>query len=251
MKFAFALLTALFVNSALAAEPTGNFPPKEQFVENKQFKENGQPAAAPAVNFTASKKEVEKKFSKLDEDVKKMCSDQMEVVRLVAEKSTVKVTTFKNFNAPVAGKFKHYDGYIAWTKDKAQPEAHLLIDTTSWDSGVEARDLRVMMHLLKSDKKANAVADLDMSYKGQDALQPGMRDTKGTLNLRGKKYDLMASNRTSKDGLNWVVKSNAPARLAANLPKGDLREIMKYCNHKALTSTVDLEWSLTFAPACK
>ena len=47
------------------------------------------------------------------------------------------------------------------------------------------------------------------------------------------------------------VKSNAPARFLANLPKGDLRDIMKFCNHQALTSTVDLEWNLVFTPACQ
>ena len=234
-----------------AAETKMTPPEADTFVKNSHYEANKAPAPEIKLDLSKGEKAVKDAFADLAKDAKKLCKKGRIVSRLNAEKSSLKVTAFKNYKIPVVGKFKHADGYLVWnSKDKEpKPEFHLVIDTGSYDSGVAERDSRVKHFLLHADSKKGAVAKLEGEYRGD--LNPGRKDVQGKLKIDGHKYAISASSNVTKSESTWTIQSAAPTRLTVDILGKDFQELMALCNHEALTPVVDLEWDLTFDTSCE
>ena len=231
----------------LSATPASSKPPaKDLFVKNPNYSDTAVPAKDQKLNLKSSHKRVDQAFGKLNEEIAGFCAENRNVFRVMPKKSALKVTSFKNWNIPVVGTFKNFAGYITWNRETGKPLAKLVVDNTSWDSGVADRDNRVRRFLLQSHKRKNAISVLTLEHR----MQKGLDLAAGHLTLRGQDYVIGAPMKKERQGPNWLVHSTAPFRLKANIPERDMFRIMKLCNHQSLTPAVDLEFWLVFKPAC-
>ena len=221
-------------------------PPRNEFVTNPAYSDRKVPADEKKMNLKGSKKRVRKEFSQLQSQVNNLCQGNNSVFRINKDQSSLKVTTFKNWDVPVAARFLNYDGYVYWNNDEKRPKATMIIDTTSWESGAPDRDSRVKYFLLKANKKKYAVAQMNLEMENFAS-----KTASGSINIREREYGVEANLiRYQKSG-NWYIRSAEPFRLFGKIPAKDMTKIMKLCNHKSLTPVVDLEWRLMLVPACK
>jgi hypothetical protein len=251
LTFLFTLffLSYIFQNSAISKSVVAP-PEKDQFIENPQYSDQETPAKEKKLHMKKSQKAVQKAFSQIDQEILNMCQAKNNVFRLNSEKSNLDVVSFKNWNIPVEGKFTGLSGYLSWDSKDPHPKAKLLIDAGSWDSANPDRDSRVKYFLLKAHKKKFATAQLEIQLKGQKSLASETKDLEGKLSFRNHPYDIQTKSTATKTGKNWNIKSELPYRLKAIIPEKDVLNIIKFCNHKSLTPTVDLTWNLLFEPAC-
>ena len=226
-------------------------PSKNLFIENPEWSDKKAPEKDRNLRMNAAEKAVIKKMTALDKEIQNLCAEKQTVFRVKNEKSKLSVMSFKDFAIPVPGRFTHFDGYITWQEGVRPPKANLIIDTGSWNSDNLWRDSRVKRYLLKANKTKYASALLDLRYYGPKKQSSGNKNIVGSLNFRGKNYEILAKSDVWKDGDNWVVVSREPLQLVTDIPNKSWLKIMERCVHKSLSKAVDLEWKLIFEPACK
>ncbi len=179
------------------------------------------------------------------------CTKGTRVWRLL-HKSKIEATATKDQNLPVKGGFSrfHAVGQSALNAFKGTG----VLDLSSWESGVPARDYRVQKHVFSVEQENKSVVPFTFSL---EIWNPKAVDWESPLVLNivflGEPISLTFPVRLHSDGKTVRVSSPEAKRFTFLQPSnmGTFAKLMTLCNHKSLASFVDLSLDLQFEPTCK
>ncbi|OGW82982.1 MAG: hypothetical protein A2Z83_01245 [Omnitrophica bacterium GWA2_52_8] len=170
----------------------------------------------------------------------------------------IKFRSIKNETAEVLGYFRHYFGLVRF-KDGEFGTLDMVVDINSLDTGVPGRNNRVLDILLQSAVPELGVVKIhfeEFRIEGGEsslgALQPGKSyaaSASGSLVLNGRTLPVQAVLSVVKKENGWVVETTAqiPVRLSDLGYGARVYDLMRSCNHKSISDTVEIGVKLYFS----
>lgn len=169
----------------------------------------------------------------------------------VSQASQIEAVATKEKTVEVKGKFSRFWAYAEESKGMISGSGFL--DLTSWDSGLAARDYRVMKYVFGVEKKGASVLPFRFSIANPEALQNAQSPLSLQFNFRGTEFDQKLPVRVEKqEGGQWKIETLSPQRFsflsAATLPF--FSQLLELCNHRFLASFAGIQLSLVLENPC-
>lgn len=181
-----------------------------------------------------------------------------DVFDLVTDASIIKVTTIKDASIPVKGSFNLKSGRLTLSP-QVSSGLEMVVDMTSWDSGLILRDDRVTRIFFGTDEDKNRTATFRSEPLEESliAVFRKQREVKtavvsGTFQFNGVSLPVTAQ---LKAGFNeygrLVVTTPRPFTIRISDLKLNerLKKLMIVCNHQSVADEVSVTVHLEFVPA--
>ncbi|MCB0417419.1 MAG: YceI family protein [Bdellovibrionaceae bacterium] len=246
MRSLFIAIISLYALTLVAF--SGKSAPPEH-IENKKFDPKAIPILEePEVNTTFAKKE----WKEYQQAEAPSC-DEKNVWQISLPGSRLDVTSLKNKDAPVTGRFDRYSMNIVTDKEESDAGGVGAIDLSSWNSDNLPRDNRVKRFILGVEKEGESVAPFSFSitpWKKTGTWKASL-SIDLTLNKRAHKMEIPVNITRTKKKL--TMNSTGTGRLvyASNDSMSEIHKLLERCNHHFLSSFVDIGFESTFTPGCK
>jgi len=180
--------------------------------------------------------------------------------KVIRAASAIKVRTIKNGNIPVLGSLNIKTGRLN-INPGAKSLLELVIDMTSWDSGLTVRDDRITQIFFESIVDRNRVALFQVNSIPAESIEKLKKDKKldglavqGTLNFHGVTIPVDAILNVSFSQIGRLVVTSAKP-IAIKISDLKMNELLKrliiICNHQSVEDVITLNVHLEFEPIVK
>lgn len=177
--------------------------------------------------------------------------------KVIRAASAIKVRTIKNGNMPVLGSLNIKTGRLN-INPGAKSLLELVIDMTSWDSGLTVRDDRIVQIFFESTVDRNQVALFKVNSVSAESIAKLKKDKKldglsvqGTLSFHGVSIPVDAVLNVSFNQIGRLVVTSAKP-IAIKISDLKMNETLKrliiICNHQSVDDVVTLNVHLEFEP---
>lgn len=220
-----------------------------EHIENKKFNAQAIPILdEPEVNTAFAKAE----WKEIQQAQAPSC-DEKQVWEISLEDSRLDITSMKNKDAPVTGRFDRYSIMILADKSESEAGGIGSIDLSSWNSDNLPRDNRVKRYILGVEKADHSVAPF--SFAITPWKKTGKWDATVTidLTLNKKPHQLTVPVRIERKKKSLTMNSTGEGRLvyASHDLMGDITTLLERCNHHFLSSFVKVGFETKFNAGCK
>ena len=229
-------------------------PPEVEHLENPDHKDMPTPKDMPELDTSGSEGRYTEVKKEYDAALAEACKAAPESVVRLAPGSRIGYVSYKNKNLTVPGYFSEAHGFGVFGE---APEARLVINPLSLDSGDPVRDRKLEKLFFELADAKNAVF-VFRSTKIEGALPKNAEETSrvtitGDLTLHGAKKTLTLPFDVKKTGEGYEAKLATSPYLLSFSDFGlvePLRALMKSCNHAAMGTAAALDITLKLASGC-
>ncbi len=165
--------------------------------------------------------------------------------------SLIRATIVKDDTIPVKGTFFIKEATLDLTPQKERAE--VIVDVSTWDSGLSMRDNRVTSVFFEVAKPENATAKLTFDQLSSDVVSAlkeknGHVMVKGNFEFGGVTLPVEAELHISQKGeaLSVITASPLVLSIQALKKQSQLDALIQLCGHKNIKDTVEVEAALVF-----
>lgn len=246
MKIKMLVFASLFPLALFAAKGKPANKPVAEQIENKAFDAKKVPIldeAKPSEKFSAPE------WRKAAAEKPPSCGAGN--VWVLDVPTTIEATATKEKTVGVKGKFSRFVGHAKESGESLVGSGAL--DLSSWDSGLPARDYRVMKYVFNVEQKSATVLPFKMRVETW-APSRGTWESPIALDFkfRGIPVHQTFAARLNAEGETVHITSGEPERFtflnAAGMP--GFQKLMSLCNHQFLASYANVAFDATFKSAC-
>lgn len=229
--------TVLFAAAILGSLAFGTVP---EHVENKAYAPGKMPALeepAPSLKFADSEW--------LDvRPIRAPKCDSGEVWRLFTTHQ-IAAAAIKEKSIPVKGTFKRVFAYA--TSGEENFKGSGAVDLSSYDSGLPARDYRVLKHVFAVEKKGKSVLPFTFVLTKKEP-----QTLKVDFKFEGTPISLEFPVKTKREGGRVTVKTQKAARFTFLTSENmdAFSQLIQKCNHQFLASFADVSLDFVLENVC-